>query len=139
MRIVCDTNVLVSGVLFNGPPRRILEQIALGKIENAISLEILAEAKDVLGRPKFDLSSEQVTGIIETFTETFVLVTSTERVAVVKDDPDDDRILEAALASRASIIVSGDKHLLSLGQWNKVGILSPADFMEQKCQNNGSK
>ena len=125
MRIVCDTNVLVSGVLFNGPPRRILEQVALGKIENAISLEILTEAKDVLARPKFGLSSEQVACIIEIFTETFVLVASTERVVVVKDDPDDNRILEAALAARASIIVSGDKHLLPLGQWNNFEILSP--------------
>ncbi len=131
MKIVCDTNVLVSGVLFNGPPRRILEQVALGKIENAISFEILAEANNVLTRPKFGLSSEQVTGIIETFTETFILVAPTERVSVVKDDPADDRILEAALAARANLIVSGDKHLLSLGTWNNVEILSPAKFLER--------
>ena len=131
MRIVCDTNVLVSGILFNGPPRRILERIALGKIENAISFEILAEAKDVLARPKFGLRAEQVAGIIETFTETFVLVAPTERVSVVKDDPDDDRILEAALVARAEIIISGDKHLLNLQSWNGIEILSPADFLER--------
>ncbi len=131
MRIVCDTNVLVSGVLFNGPPRRILERVALGKIENAVSLDILAEAKDVLIRPKFGLSSAQVAGIIESFTETFILVTPVERVRVVENDPDDDRILEAALAAKANLIVSGDKHLLSLGNWNNVEILSPAGFMER--------
>ena len=132
MRIVCDTNVLVSGVLFNGPPRRILERVALGKIENAISFEILAEAKDVLIRPKFGLSSEQVAGIIETFTETFILVAPVERVRAVKDHPDDNRILEAAQAANANLIVSDDKHLLSLGNWNNVEILSPADFMERQ-------
>ena len=131
MKIVCDTNVLVSGVLFNSPPRRILEQIALGKIENAISLEILAEAKDVLIRLKFDLSSIQVMGIIETFSETFTLVAPSERVKVIANDPDDDRILEAALAGKVDLIVSGDKHLLSLGSWNKIKILSPVDFLEQ--------
>ncbi|MEA2068117.1 MAG: putative toxin-antitoxin system toxin component, PIN family [Verrucomicrobiota bacterium] len=131
MRIVCDTNVLVSGVLFNGPPRRILERVALGKIENAISLEILAEAKDVLARPKFGLSSEQVAGIIETFTETFMLVAPVERVRVVENDPDDDRILEAARAAKADLIISGDKHLLSLGIWSNVEIISPAVFMER--------
>jgi putative PIN family toxin of toxin-antitoxin system len=131
MKIVCDTNVLVSGVLFNSPPRRILEQIALGKIENAISLEILAEAKDVLVRPQFGLSSVQVTGIIETFSETFTLVAPSERVKVIVNDPDDDRILEAALAGKVDLIVSGDKHLLSLGSWNKIKILSPVDFLEQ--------
>jgi len=131
MRIVCDTNVLVSGVLFNGPPRQILERVALGKIETAISFEILAEAKEVLIRPKFGLSSEQVAGIIETFTETFMLVAPVERVRVVENDPDDDRILEAARAAKADLIVSGDKHLLSLGIWNNVEIISPSVFMER--------
>ncbi len=131
MRIVCDTNVLVSGVLFNGPPRKILELISRAKVENAISLEILAEAKNVLLRPKFGLSSEQVVNIIDTFVETFVLVTPTERVVAVKNDPDDDRILEAAQTAHARFIISGDQHLLSIGVWNDVEILSPAVFVKR--------
>ena len=131
MRIVCDTNVLVSGVLFNGPPRHILELISRAKVENAISLEILAEAKNVLLRPKFGLSSEQVVNIIDTFVETFVLVTPTERVVAVKNDPDDDRILEAAQTAHARFIISGDQHLLSIGVWNDVEILSPAVFVKR--------
>lgn len=131
MRIVCDTNVLVSGILFDGPPRRILEHVVLGRLENAASIEILSEAKDVLSRPKFGLSAGQVAGIIETFTETFLLVASVEQVKVVKDDPDDDRILEAALAGDVDYIVSGDKHLLSLGAWKDIEIVSPAGFVEK--------
>ncbi len=131
MRIVCDTNVLVSGVLFNGPPRQILELIARAEVENAISLEVLAEAKNVLLRPKFGLSSEQVSEFIDTFVETFVLVTPTERVVAVKNDPDDDRILEAAQTAHARFIISGDQHLLSIGVWNDVEILSPAVFVKR--------
>jgi len=131
MRIVCDTNVLISGVLFNGPPRKILELISRAEVENAISLEILAEAKNVLLRPKFGLSSEQVSEFMDTFVEAFVLVTPTERVVAVKDDPDDDRILEAAQAAHARFIVSGDQHLLSLRVWNGVEVLSPAVFVKR--------
>jgi len=131
MRVVCDTNVLVSGVLFNGPPRQILDLISRANVENAISLEILAEAKNVFLRPKFGLSSEQVSDIIDTFVETFVLVTPTERVVVVTKDPDDDRILEAAQTAHAQFVISGDQHLLSIGVWNDVEILSPAVFVKR--------
>ena len=131
MKIVCDTNVLVSATLSNGTPRKLLRLIACGDVENAISLEILAEAKNVLVRPKFGFSPEQVTHAIDVFSEISVLVAPVQPVDVIKDDPSDNRILEAAVAAQADCIVSGDKHLLSLGTWNNVGILSPADFMEQ--------
>jgi putative PIN family toxin of toxin-antitoxin system len=131
MRIVCDTNVLISGVLFNGPPRRVLELIARGAIDNAVSLEILAEVKNILLRPEFGLSSEQVTDMVATFTETFSLVAPGVRVDAVKDDPDDDRILEAAQTAHARVIVSGDQHLLSIKAWREIEILSPAVFMER--------
>ena len=131
MKIVCDTNVLVSATLSDGTPRKLLRLIACGEVENAVSLEILAEAKNVLVRPKFGFSPEQVTHAIDVLSEISLLVTPVERVSVVKDDPDDDRILEAALAARASIVVSGDKHLLSLGRWNNVEILSPTAFLER--------
>ncbi len=129
MRIVCDTNVLVSGVLFNGPPRRILERIARGHFENAVSIDILAEVKDVLIRPKFGLTQEQVSVIVETFAETFLLVSPDVHLCVVENDPDDDRILEAASAAKADYIVSGDKHLLSLKEWNGIRIRSPSEFL----------
>jgi putative PIN family toxin of toxin-antitoxin system len=131
MRIVCDTNVLISGVLFNGPPRRVLELIARGAIDNAVSLEILAEVKNVLLRPEFGLSSEQVTDMVATFAETFSLVAPGVQVDAVKDDPDDDRILEAAQTAHARVIVSGDQHLLSIKAWREIEILSPAVFMER--------
>ncbi|MEN8255937.1 MAG: putative toxin-antitoxin system toxin component, PIN family, partial [Verrucomicrobiota bacterium] len=126
-----DTNVLVSAMLSNGTPRKLLRLIACGKVENAVSPEILVEAKNVLVRPKFGLAPEQVTQAIDVFSEISLLVAPVQRVNVVKHDPDDNRILEAADAAMAKYIVSGDKHLLSLGEWKNIEILSPADFMER--------
>ena len=80
---------------------------------------------------KFGLSSIQVAGIIDLFTETFVLVAPGMKVQTVQDDPSDNRILEAAVAGHASTIVSGDNQLLSLGIWNSITVLNPAAFLKQ--------
>ncbi|MCF7817206.1 MAG: putative toxin-antitoxin system toxin component, PIN family [Kiritimatiellales bacterium] len=131
MKIVCDTNVLVSATLSDGTPRKLLRLIACGEVENAVSLEILAEAKNVWVRPKFGLSPEQVTQAIDVFSEISLLVAPVQPVDVIKDDPSDNRILEAADAAKADCIVSGDKHLLNLQSWNGIEILSPASFLER--------
>jgi putative PIN family toxin of toxin-antitoxin system len=129
MKIVCDTNVLVSAMLSNGTPRKLLRLIACGQVENAISLEILAEAKNVLIRPKFGFSPQQVTHAIDVFSEISLLVAPAQHVDVIKDDPSDNRFLEAADAAMADCIVSGDKHLLNLLSWNGIEILSPSAFI----------
>lgn len=131
MRIVCDTNVLVSGILFGGHARQILLLASRGRLTNFISDDILHEAKDVLLRPKFKLSPQQVIAIIALFRDTFELVFPVQRHKVVQSDPDDDRILDAAVEAQAEIIVSGDKHLLSLGLWRGIRILSPAEFVKE--------
>ena len=82
-------------------------------------------------RPKFGLSPSQVKVIIETFDDTFESVVPQKKVCVIKKDPTDDRILEAALAGNAQYIVSGDKHLLDLGTWRRIEILRPAEFLEK--------
>jgi putative PIN family toxin of toxin-antitoxin system len=131
MRIVCDTNVLVSGVLFRRNPRRVLRLASQGRVENCVSPAILKEAEEVLGRPKFGLGSEAVRAIVELFQQTFTLVSPTVRVDTIVDDPDDNAILEAAAAAGAACIVSGDRHLRELEQWQGIKILSPADFLEE--------
>ncbi len=73
MIIVCDTNVLISGVLFAGNSREILRLASHGVVTNMISPEILREAEEVLLRPKFSLSPEQVLGIVALFRDTFEL------------------------------------------------------------------
>ena len=131
MKIVCDTNVLVSGILFGGHPRRILQASARGAFENNVSPDILREVQDVLLRPKFGLTARQVDGAVKYLTDSFETVFPEIQVSEVEADPDDDRILEAALAAGAHCIVSGDADLLRLKVWRDIRILAPAEFVAE--------
>lgn len=132
MRIVCDTNVLVSGVLFGGPPRDIVQMALRGSLVIAISPDLLREAEAVLSRPKFKLTGVQVAGMIALFRESFELIYPSRRVEAVAADPQDNIVLEAAEAAGASAIVSGDRHLLDLAGWNGIRIVRPADFAAER-------
>lgn len=135
MRIVCDTNVIVSGMLFGGHSRTILTAIAQGRVEAFTSPALLHELREVLQRRKFRLTPEQVDAVMELVRESFTCVAPGATLSVIADDPDDDRVLEAAHASRARAIVSGDSHLLALGAWRSVAVLSPADFEAAYLEN----
>ena len=130
MNIVCDTNVLVSGVLFGGHAREILRLASRGVVINFISPDILREAENVLRRSKFGLHPEQVMEIISLFKNTFEIVTPSVRVRAISSDPGDNHVIEAALAARAKYIISGDKHLLELMKWEDIHLVSPAQFMQ---------
>ena len=129
MRIVCDTNVIVSGMLFGGHSRTILTAVAQGRVVAFTSPALLHELREVLQRRKFRLKPEQIDAVMELVRESFTCVDSGTVFSVIADDPDDDRILEAAHASRSRVIVSGDSHLLALGAWRSITVLSPADFV----------
>ena len=137
MRIVCDTNVLVSGLLFGGPPREVLSLVARGVVENCISPEILREVADVLQRPKFARVAAKTQGAIELFQRVFTLVTPSARVNAVPEDPDDNAILEAAVAAQAAHVITGDRHLLKLVSWRGIDIVSPAAFVREMEEAEG--
>jgi len=130
VNIVCDTNVLVSGVLFGGHAREILRLASRGVVINFISPDILREAENVLRRSKFGLRPEQVLEITALFKDTFEIVTPSMRVRAISSDPQDNHVIEAALAARAKYIISGDKHLLELMKWDDIHLISPAQFMQ---------
>lgn len=129
MKIVCDTNVLVSGILFGGHARTILTAISRGRIDAFTTPALLNELRDVLTRRKFRLNTEQIDAIMELLRESLTCVSPLQSVSGVVEDPDDDRVLEAAIASGSRLIVSGDNHLLQLAKWRSIRILSPADFV----------
>lgn len=131
MKVVCDTNILVSGILLGGPPREIIRLASRGHVTNFVSAPILRELEAVLSRPKFRLSSEQVLAMLALVRETSDLVDPNTSLRVITDDPDDDRILEAALCVSAEYIVSGDKHLLDLKEWRNIRIVTAATFMHE--------
>ena len=129
-RIVLDTNVLISAVLFNGPPRAILELVIGGSVHCSLSLAILDELRDVLERPKFRFSPEQAFQVIEELHAVCDIVNPAIQIDVVVADPKDNMILECALESKADIIVSGDQHLLAIEEFRGVQIVSPSDYLK---------
>ena len=131
LRVVLDSNVIISGFLFGGPPARLLEHALHDSVQACTSLPILDEVRDVLQRPKFGLSSDQAFTLIEELHDLCEIVTPRKRINVVTADPDDNAILECAHAAKARLVVSGDSHLLDLGQWNGIDILSPADAIQR--------
>ena len=115
MRVVLDTNVLVSAVL-GGALRTILDRWLEGKFTLVMSDDIMREYHDVLRRPKFGLPDETVTSIAVQIFHDAEFVTPADEIKAIPDDPSDDKFLAAAIEGHADVIVSGDRHLLLLHQ-----------------------
>jgi len=131
LRVVLDSNVYISAFLFGGVPADVIGLALGGSILVYTSIPILDEIRDVLRRPKFGLSSSQAFTLIEEIHSLCRIVSSAEPVQAVKEDPDDNKIIECALAAGADVIVSGDSHLLHLQQWRGIKIQTPADFVRE--------
>lgn len=130
-KVVLDTNVLISGILFGGNPRQILELVIQGRINAYISPAMLTEFREVLIRPKFGLTHEECFSIVKETEDIFCSVFPQITVDLIKDDPDDNSILECALAADMKYIVTGDPHLLNLEWFDKIKIISPATFVAE--------
>jgi len=130
--IVLDTNVLISAIAFGGRPREVLEKVISGTFAMAISAEMLAEFQGVLEGKKFRYPSAIVRTIVNELLAVSELVRPTMKVEQIKADPADNRILECALESRAACIVTGDRHLLELGQFEGIPILDVAAFLARQ-------
>ena len=130
MKAVLDTNVLVSALLYQGTPHRILLAAEQGLYELVISEEMLRELERVLLQ-KFRLASEETQEAIQMLRAIGTKIEIEEPETIVAEDPDDDKFLAAALASGAPFLVSGDKHLLRLRAYTKVQIVTAREFLEQ--------
>ena len=130
-KVVLDTNVLISGILFGGNPRQILELVIQGKIDAYISPAIFTEFREVLIRPKFGLTQEKCFSIAKEIEDIFCFVFPRITVDLIKDDPEDNIILECALAAGVKYIITGDPHLLKLELFEKIKIISPASFVAE--------
>ena len=128
MRVVLDTNVIVSALVFGGLPRQILELAEAGWWRFCYSEDIQAEVRRVL-EEKFAWSKPKLDEILPILWMTGDLVVPKLQVQVVKEDPDDDRILECAIAANAKLLISGDRHLLKLRSYRSILIVTPRDFL----------
>lgn len=133
MIVVLDTNVIISALLSpEGPPALIMKWWEAGDFEVAISEPLLEELERALGYDRVNTCLQQSGVEIEVFIrqlcETAVIVDPDQNIQVIKDDPDDDRVLECAFRSGAAYLVSGDHHLLELGEYQGIQILPLAGF-----------
>ena len=131
LRVVLDTNVLISAILFGGKPRQILEKAIRGEIRLCLSEPMLEELKAVLERSKFDYSPEMIQIILTELMSIPDFVNPSETINVVAEDPEDNRILECAVAAKADYVITGDSHLLKLSKYLNVEILNAAAFLEK--------
>ena len=133
MKIVLDTNVVVSGVFFGGVPGRILSAWSAGKLALVLSPSILEEYRRVgqeLGRQHADVSAtfEPLLALIAMHA---MIVDAPPLIEPVSEDADDDMFLAAAVASQTRLIVSGDRHLLRVSGWRGIDVVTPRQFVDQ--------
>jgi hypothetical protein len=130
-KVVLDTNVLISAIVFGGKPRDVFNSILKGQVKLAISKDILDEMEGVLSGKKFQYPKQIIHSIRNAIEDLAEVVMPQEVVKAIENDPDDNRILECALESKANLIISGDRHLLDLKQYRSIKIITPSDFLKE--------
>lgn len=134
MRVVLDTNVVVSGYLWGGVPRQLLQAARQNRLRLFTSTPLLLELTDILGRVKFarKLAAAQLS--IDQLVDRYALLATVIHPAAITptiiDDPDDDQVLACALSAKTEIIVSGDRHLLDLQEHQGIRIVTAAQAMD---------
>ena len=129
--IVLDTNVVVSGIFFSGPPREILRSWSRGKIRLLITPEIYEEYQRVAAELREKHPKIEIRQILELILVSSELVVAMPLPRPICIDPDDDKFFDCAAAGKASIIVSGDKHLLKASGSHGIAVVTPRYFKGQ--------
>lgn len=130
-KVVLDTSVVISALLFKGELSKLVELWQKGKIILVISKDTFQELRSVLEYPKFSLSQEEINTIIENeVLPHFEVVEVTKETKGVCRDPADDKFISCALSASAGYIVSGDKDLCDLNRYKSVRIVTPSDFLK---------
>ena len=129
--LVLDTNVIISALLSSGPPRTVVETCRAGVAQMPTSDALLTELAEVMRR-KFLWRTDQVVVLLEELRSFALVVVPAEHVDEIEADPADNRVLECAIEAGADFIVSGDtRHLLPLGEYRGIPVISPAEMVEQ--------
>jgi len=128
-KIVIDTNVFISAVLFRGPTSRLVSLWQKDAVSVLMSSAVLKEYAKALAYPKFKLSKTEIRGIVEQELLPYVYPVKVKRsLHIITEDPSDNKFLELAETGKADYILSGDKHLLDLKDFHGIKIITPAEF-----------
>ena len=133
LKVVIDTNTVISAPLSEeGNPAKIFELLLLEEINNFRSEEITNEIAEVFNREKIKklISENKTNFVIDSYKKVSKLVKPNIKLSIVKDDEDDNRILECAETANANYIISGDRHLLELKNHKNIKIVSPKEFLD---------
>ena len=126
-RVVFDTNILISGLLWRGKPYQCLLLARSGIVQAVYCPPMLAELTDKL-RHTFGFSENRIQAVLYDLRRVSTRVDVAGDLRIVAD-PDDDKFIECAVAAGAAVIVSGDHHLLDLGKYGDIQILTAAEFL----------
>jgi uncharacterized protein len=130
VRVILDTNVFLSGVFFSGPPYQILKAWRDGGLHMVLSQAILDEYRRVGQILSGQFPAIDISPIIELMTVEAEIFPSYTLPEPVCDDPDDDKFLACAIASKCKFIISGDKHLLKVSGFKGINIIKPRNFID---------
>lgn len=137
MKVVVDTNVLISGVFFGGAPRRVVEAVAGRQIEASATPEIMEEydrvVREMVRRGQGRLRTDALSVLLSR-----IRIDEPATTVAVCRDPDDDKFIACAIDAGALYVVSGDRDLLDLGSYEGVDMITAADFCDRYLTEKGS-
>ena len=129
IKIVPDTDVYLSAIIFGGNPRRVLKSARDKLVYAYTSTSILLEVAEKLNQ-KFHWEMDMVSKTIKVLSKITEVIIPTIELDIVKKDPDDNKIIECALESEANYIITGDKHLLDIKEFEGTKIITTGEFLK---------
>ena len=129
-RIVIDTNVIISALLFAGTPNKVLQEVISENCSLYLSHDILNELLHVLSRKKFRLSEDQIKQFYEEVIHISKIVYPSKKLNIVKEDPSDNILFECAVEIEANYIISGNKHVVNVKRYGDIEVVTPREFID---------
>ncbi len=131
MKVVFDTNVLISALIKTGKPRRLFSLATKGIVQLVLSKDLLEEFIEIVDEPKIRKYANQdvIDDFLHILGNSSKIIGVKSRFNVVKEDPDDDVVLRTAVDGKVEYIVSGDNHLLALGEFRGIRIISIEEML----------
>ncbi len=134
IKLVLDTNTLISGFFWEGNEAELIRKIENNKAQLFISNEIIDEVESVIKRPKFRLVLEKTSQTPEQIISKIIslshFVTGPKVKDTIKDDPSDEKFISCAVNAKADYIISGDNHLLNIKNYNSIKIIRTYEILE---------